>query len=73
MSQGRLAATAPGIGGRGASIRTAIRNQAERHAEATRRSVARKSLDLGLRHVSRGYQKAMQAAGTGLVDGRRPR
>lgn len=34
-------------------IRTAIRNQAERHAEATRQSVSRRSLDLGLRHVSR--------------------
>jgi Arc/MetJ-type ribon-helix-helix transcriptional regulator len=34
-------------------IRTAIRNQLERHAEATRQSVSRRSLDLGLRHVSR--------------------
>ena len=34
-------------------IRTAIRNQVERHAEATRQSVSRRSLDLGLRNVSR--------------------
>ena len=34
-------------------IRTAIRNQVERHAEATRQSVSRRSLHLGLRHVSR--------------------
>ena len=34
-------------------IRTAIRNQIERHADATKQSVARKSLDLGLRHFSR--------------------
>src|SRR5271156_4450153 len=34
-------------------IRTAIRNQVERHAEATKQSVSRRSLDLGLRHVSR--------------------
>jgi Arc/MetJ-type ribon-helix-helix transcriptional regulator len=34
-------------------IRTAIRNQIERHAESARQSVARKSLDLGLRHYSR--------------------
>ena len=34
-------------------IRTAIRNQVARHAEATRQSVSRRSLDLGLRHYSR--------------------
>lgn len=34
-------------------IRTAIRNQLERHAEVVRQSVARRSLDLGLRHYSR--------------------
>ena len=34
-------------------IRTAIRNQLERHADVTRRSAARKSLDLGLRHYGR--------------------
>ncbi len=34
-------------------IRTAIRNQIERHADAARQSVTRKNLDLGLRHYSR--------------------
>jgi Arc/MetJ-type ribon-helix-helix transcriptional regulator len=35
-------------------IRTAIRNQLDRHADAVRHSVARKTLELGLRHYSRG-------------------
>ncbi len=47
-------------------IRTAIRNQIERHAEATRQSVARKSLDLGLRHFSRADLEAVRAAGQRL-------
>jgi Arc/MetJ-type ribon-helix-helix transcriptional regulator len=34
-------------------IRTAIRNQLDRHADAIRQSVARNTLDLGLRHYSR--------------------
>lgn len=34
-------------------IRTAIRNQAERHAEVTRQSVARNRVELGLRHFNR--------------------
>jgi Arc/MetJ-type ribon-helix-helix transcriptional regulator len=44
-------------------IRTAIRNQIERHAEAAKRSVERKSLDLGLRHYSREELEAVRAAG----------
>lgn len=44
-------------------IRTAIRNQLERHADATRRSVARRSLDLGLRRYSREDLEAARAAG----------
>ncbi|MBW6400237.1 CopG family transcriptional regulator [Roseomonas sp. HJA6] len=47
-------------------IRTAIRNQVERHAEATRQSVARKGLDLGMRHFSRADLEAAQAAGQRL-------
>ena len=43
-------------------IRTAIRNQVERHAEATRQSVTRRSLDLGLRHVSREELETARAA-----------
>jgi Arc/MetJ-type ribon-helix-helix transcriptional regulator len=34
-------------------IRTAIRNQIERHADALKQSVARKTLDLGLRYITR--------------------
>jgi Arc/MetJ-type ribon-helix-helix transcriptional regulator len=44
-------------------IRTAIRNQIERHAEAARQSVARKNLDLGLRYYSREDLEAARAAG----------
>ncbi len=34
-------------------IRTAVRNQIERHADVVKTTVVRKSLDLGLRHYSR--------------------
>jgi len=44
-------------------IRTAIRNQLERHADATRKSVSRKGLDLGLRHYSRRDLEDAVAAG----------
>ena len=44
-------------------IRTAIRNQIERHAEAAKRSVERKSLDLGLRHYTREDLETARAAG----------
>src|ERR671910_1121131 len=44
-------------------IRTAIRNQIERHADVVRQSVARKSVDLGLRHYGRVDLEAAQAAG----------
>ncbi len=44
-------------------IRTAIRNQLDRHNEAVRKSVARHQLDLGLRHYSRQDLEAVQAAG----------
>jgi Arc/MetJ-type ribon-helix-helix transcriptional regulator len=47
-------------------IRTAIRNQIERHAETTKQSVARKSVELGLRHYSREDLEAAQAAGQTL-------
>ncbi len=47
-------------------IRTAIRNQLERHADAAKRSVARRSLDLGLRHYSREDLEAVRAAGQTL-------
>ena len=44
-------------------IRTAIRNQLDRHAETVRKSVARKTLELGLRHYSREDLEAVQASG----------
>jgi Arc/MetJ-type ribon-helix-helix transcriptional regulator len=47
-------------------IRTAIRNQIERHAEVVRRSVAHKAVDLGLRHYSRADLEAARAAGRRL-------
>lgn len=47
-------------------IRTAIRNQLDRHAEVVRQSVARKTLDLGLRAYSRQELEAVRAAGETL-------
>src|SRR3982751_2296908 len=44
-------------------IRTAIRNQLERHADVTGRSAARKGLDLGLRHYGRDDLEAAVASG----------
>jgi Arc/MetJ-type ribon-helix-helix transcriptional regulator len=47
-------------------IRTAIRNQLDRHADAVRQSVVRKTLELGLRHYSREDLEAARAAGERL-------
>lgn len=44
-------------------IRTAIRNQLDRHVEAVQRSVARHQLDLGLRHYAKADLDAVRAAG----------
>jgi Arc/MetJ-type ribon-helix-helix transcriptional regulator len=44
-------------------IRTAIRNQLDRHNDAVKKSVERHQLDLGLRHYSRQDLEAVQAAG----------
>ena len=44
-------------------IRTAIRNQIERHAEVVRKAVIRKSVDLGLRHFTRADLEAAREAG----------
>jgi Arc/MetJ-type ribon-helix-helix transcriptional regulator len=44
-------------------IRTAIRNQLERHADVVRKSTVRKGLDLGLRHYSRDDLETVHAAG----------
>ncbi len=47
-------------------IRTAIRNQLDRHADALKQSVARRRLDLGLRRYSRDELEAVRAAGESL-------
>jgi Arc/MetJ-type ribon-helix-helix transcriptional regulator len=47
-------------------IRTAIRNQLDRHNDAVKQSVARRQLDLGLRHYTRRDLEAAQAAGETL-------
>src|ERR1700749_4890664 len=47
-------------------IRTAIRNQLERHADVVKQSTVRKSLDLGLRNYSREDLEAAQRAGETL-------
>jgi len=44
-------------------IRTAIRNQLERHADIVKQSTARKSLDLGLRNYGREDLEAALRAG----------
>ncbi len=47
-------------------IRTAIRNQLERHTEVVRKSLTRQSLELGLRHYSRQALEDARAAGDRL-------
>jgi Arc/MetJ-type ribon-helix-helix transcriptional regulator len=47
-------------------IRTAIRNQLDRHADVLKKSIVRQSLDLGLRHFTRQELEAVQAAGQQL-------
>ena len=44
-------------------IRTAIRNQLERHADVVKQSTARNSVDLGLRNFSREDLEATRRAG----------
>ena len=44
-------------------IRTAIRNQIDRHSETVRQVVTRKSVDMGLRHISAAELTAAKAAG----------
>ncbi len=47
-------------------IRTAIRNQLEKHSDVVRQSVVRHSLDLGLRHLDRKTLEEARAAGERL-------
>ncbi|MET0239095.1 MAG: hypothetical protein ABW184_04280 [Sphingobium sp.] len=44
-------------------IRTAIRNQLERHGDAAQKSVARRQLDLGISHFTRAQLEEVQASG----------
>lgn len=44
-------------------IRTAIRNQIDRHNDVVRQAVARNSVDLGLRHYARQDLEAARDAG----------
>lgn len=47
-------------------IRTAIRNQLDRHAETTRHSASRKSLELGLRVLTRAELEDVRKRGDKL-------
>lgn len=47
-------------------IRTAIRNQLALHGEAVRQAAARKTLSLGVHHVSKADLLALQASGQKL-------
>jgi Arc/MetJ-type ribon-helix-helix transcriptional regulator len=47
-------------------IRTAIRNQLATHADVVRKTVARKTLELGLRHYSRADLEAVRGRGEKL-------
>lgn len=44
-------------------IRTAIRNQLDKHAETVRKAVARKTLDMGLRAYTREELETVRASG----------
>jgi Arc/MetJ-type ribon-helix-helix transcriptional regulator len=44
-------------------IRTAIRNQLERHADAVKHAVARNKVELGLRHFSREDLETVRTSG----------
>ena len=44
-------------------IRTAIRNQLDKHADVVRQAVARKTLDMGLRAYTRDELEAVRASG----------
>ncbi len=44
-------------------IRTAIRNQIDRHAETVTKVIQRKSVDLGVRHITLPELQAVRAAG----------
>ena len=47
-------------------IRTAVRNQLERHRDAAEKSTVRKQLDLGISHFTRAQLEAVRDAGEAL-------
>jgi Arc/MetJ-type ribon-helix-helix transcriptional regulator len=47
-------------------IRTAIRTQLDRHTDAVKQSVARRHLEIGLRHFTRADLERVRAAGETL-------
>src|SRR4030095_9052205 len=47
-------------------IRTAVRNQLDRHADAVKQSISRHKIDLGLRHYSREDLEEVSKAGRTL-------
>src|SRR5580698_11469964 len=47
-------------------IRTAIRTQLDRHTDVVKQSVARRQLDLGLRHFTKAELEKLRAAGETL-------
>jgi Arc/MetJ-type ribon-helix-helix transcriptional regulator len=47
-------------------IRTAIRNQLDRHTDAVKKSLARRQLDLGLRHYTRRELEDLRTRGETL-------
>jgi Ribbon-Helix-Helix transcriptional regulator family len=51
------------VGSGGLLIRTAIRNQLQKHAEIVNASTARKGFDLGLRHYTREHLETLQRVG----------
>ena len=47
-------------------IRTAIRNQLDKHEDAMRQSVSRRTLDMGVRHFTRAELETLRSAGESL-------
>src|SRR5690349_8909810 len=48
-------------------IRTAIRNQIERHSESVKKSVTRRTMDVGLRYITRAELERVRKAGEKLA------
>src|SRR4026207_518203 len=48
-------------------IRTAIRNQIERHSESVKKPVTRRTMDVGLRYITRAELERVRQAGEKLA------